>query len=392
MKHKLKIGFFTDTYLPQVNGVVTSIELFRQELERQGHEVYIFCPRVAGEKDGERVIRFKSFRFLFQPEYHVSVPFSRHILRDFWSKDLDIVHAHTPFSIGLMGYYYSYIKRVPFVHTYHTLYPEYIKSYILKGRFITPGMVAKLSAVFSNRCDLTIAPSVKIKKLLEGYGVTKPIKILATGVKIKDFRVKARPNNFRKQFKLKPSDKILTFVGRLGKEKNIDFLISALPLIQKQISARGGSASGGKNAKLVIIGDGPHRANLQKQASRLKVRNSVIFTGYYKKPDVIKAYQASDLFVFASLTDTQGIVIIEAAAAGLPIIAVKDHAFSNILRTGQNGFATGENLQEFTDKVCQVLKNKKLYDKMARKSSQIAKEFSIENQTRKLVRIYRDLK
>ncbi|MCX6745085.1 MAG: glycosyltransferase, partial [Candidatus Parcubacteria bacterium] len=303
MKKKLKIGFFTDTYLPQVNGVVTSIELFRQELERQGHEVYIFCPRVAGEKDGERVIRFKSFRFLFQPEYHISVPFSRHMLRDFWSKDLDIVHAHTPFSIGLMGYYYAYIKKVPFIHTYHTLYPEYIKSYILKGRFITPKMVAKLSAVFSNRCDLTIAPSAKIKKLLKGYGVTKPIKVLATGVKIKEYAVKVKNNNFRRQYSLKSSDKLLIFVGRLGKEKNIDFLIAALPLIQNKI----------KNAKLVIIGDGPHRYNLQKQAQRLKIAKSVIFTGYYKKPEVIKAYQASDLFAFASLTDTQGMVVVEAA-------------------------------------------------------------------------------
>ncbi len=387
MKNKLKIGFFTDTYLPQVNGVVTSIELFRQELERQGHKVYIFCPRVAGEKDSARVIRFKSFRFLFQPEYQVSIPFSRHILRDFWSKDLDIVHAHTPFSIGLMGYYYAYIKKVPFIHTYHTLYPEYIKSYILKGRLITPGMVAKLSAVFSNRCDLTIAPSVKIKKLLAGYGVTKPIDVLATGINIKEYSTKIKQNNFRRQYGLKPADKLLIFVGRLGREKNIDFLISALPLIQKKVSA-----SGGKNTKLIIVGDGPHRANLQKQAVNLKLKDSVVFTGYYTKPEVIKAYQASDIFAFASLTDTQGMVVVEAAAAGLPIVAVKDDAFGEFLQDGKNGFNTQQNKKDFSTKVSQILNNRVLYTKMSKKSQEIAREFTIEKQTKKLVKIYRDLK
>jgi 1,2-diacylglycerol 3-alpha-glucosyltransferase len=381
MKNKLKIGFFTDTYLPQVNGVVTSIELFRQELEHQGHEVYIFCPRVAGEKDNGRVIRFKSFRFLFQPEYHISVPFSRHMLRDFWSKELDIIHAHTPFSIGLIGYYYAYIKRVPFVHTYHTLYPEYIKSYLFKGKVITPAMAAKFSSVFSNRCDLTIAPSIKIKKLLEGYGVTKPVDVLATGVKVSDYAKKVKANHFRKQYGLKPNDKILIFVGRLGKEKNIDFLISAMPLIQKQI----------RNAKLIIVGDGPHRQNLQKQAIKLKIKGSVIFTGYFKKPEVVQAYQASDIFAFASLTDTQGMVVVEAAAAGLPIVAVKDDAFGEFLRNGLNGFNTQHNKKDFSEKVCQILSNKSLYNKMSKKSQEIALEFTIEKQTKKLVGIYRSL-
>jgi 1,2-diacylglycerol 3-alpha-glucosyltransferase len=381
MKNKLKIGFFTDTYLPQVNGVVTSIELFRQELENQGHEVYIFCPRVGGEDDTNRVIRFKSFRFLFQPEYHISIPFSRHILRDFWSKDLDIVHAHTPFSIGLAGYYYAYIKKVPFVHTYHTLYPEYIKSYILKGRVITPNMVAKLSAVFSNRCDLTIAPSIKIKKLLEGYGVNTPIKVLATGIDYGYYSHKVRGNNFRSQFGLKATDKVLIFVGRLGKEKNIDFLISSLPLILKKI----------KNAKLVIIGDGPYHATLKKQAKALKIRNSVIFTGYYKKPEVVKAYQASDLFVFASQTDTQGLVVVEAAASGLPIVAVQDDAFSEFLQNGQNGFMTKQYKMDFADKVCRILSNKALYNRMKKNSQLVAKKFTIEKQTNKLVNVYQNL-
>jgi len=150
MNKKLKIGFFTDTYFPQVNGVVTSIENFRQQLEKLGHQVYIFCPQAGDLKSTRKIIRYKSFKFLFQPEYQVSIPFSFHMVRDFWSKDLDIVHAHTPFSLGLLAYYYAYAKKVPFIYTYHTLYPEYVKAYILKGKFITPNMVAKITAAYSN--------------------------------------------------------------------------------------------------------------------------------------------------------------------------------------------------------------------------------------------------
>jgi len=381
MKNKLKIGFFTDTYLPQVNGVVSSIELFRQELERLGHEVYIFCPKIEDEEDTEKIMRFHSFKFLFQPEYHVSIPFSRHLLKGFWTKDLDIVHAHTPFSIGLLGYYYAYIKRVPFIHTYHTLYPEYIKAYILKGKLITPKMVAKLSAYFSNRCDLTIAPSEKIKSLLKDYGVEKPIVTLATGIKIEEFSKKAAKNDFRKKYGLKNSDKLLLYVGRLGKEKNIDFLIQVLGFLNKK----------SKNYKLILVGDGPHKVQLKKIARKLNLSGNVIFTGYFFKPELIKAYQASDFFVFASLTDTQGLVIMEAAASGLPIVAIKDKAFKNILKDKQNGFATSEDTQEFAEKIKFLTANKKLYRKMSKKSGELANQFSIKRQTQKLVKIYRNL-
>jgi 1,2-diacylglycerol 3-alpha-glucosyltransferase len=252
---------------------------------------------------------------------------------------------------------------------------------LFKGKVITPGMAARFSSVFSNRCDLTIAPSIKIKKLLEGYGVTKPVDVLATGVKVSDYSKKVKANNFRQQYGLKPNDKLLIFVGRLGKEKNVDFLISAMPLIQKTI----------KNAKLIIIGDGPHRANLQKQAINSGIKESVIFTGYFKKLEVVKAYQSSDIFVFASLTDTQGMVVVEAAAAGLPIVAVKDDAFGEFLRNGQNGFNTQRNKKDFSDKVVKILSKKTLYNKMSKKSQEIAREFTIEKQTKKLVGIYRKL-
>ncbi|MFC1598426.1 glycosyltransferase family 4 protein [Patescibacteria group bacterium] len=380
MSNKLRIGFFTDTYRPQINGVVASIDSFRLQLEKKGHQVDVFCPKLGVSKNERNISRFRSFKFVFQPEYHISIPFSRHILKDFWAKELDIVHAHTPFSMGLLGYYYAYIRKVPFVYTYHTLYPEYLKSYVFKGRVITPRMVEKAAALFSNRCDLNIAPSEKIKRLLKSYGVSQPIKVLPTGIKLNEFKKQSK-NTFRKKYKLKKEDKVLIFVGRLGKEKNVDFLIKSLELINKQNT----------DVKLVIIGDGPHKKNLQLLAKKRGLRTQVVFTGYFKKPEVVQAYQASDLFVFASKTDTQGMVILEAAACGLPIVAVKDTAFTNIVKDKINGYTTGESKMTFSKKVLQLVSDEKTYKKMALKSEEIAKDYSIAKQTDKLIDIYKGI-
>ena len=381
MKPKLKIGFFTDTYLPQVNGVVTSIESFRQELEKQGHKVYIFCPRANQKNEDKRVIRFPSIKFVFQPEYHISLPFTRHLLRDFWEKELDIIHAHTPFSLGLLGYYYAYIKKVPFVYTYHTLYPEYVKSYVWKGRLVTPRMVARITAIFSNRCDLNIAPSEKIKKLLKGYGVKRPIKVLATGIRVEKFNKKVRPNNFRSRYKIEPEEDVLLYVGRLGQEKNIEFLLKAFFVLKQNR----------QKLKLLIVGDGPAKKSLENLVRNHGLEKDIIFTGYLSPQEIIKANQAADLFVFASKTDTQGLVILEAAASGLPIVAVKDDAFIKILKNKANGFIVKQNVAEFNQKVLKILDNKKLYQKLSKKSVEIARNLSIEKQTGQLVSAYRKL-
>lgn len=381
MKPKLKIGFFTDTYYPQVNGVVTSIESFRQELEKQGHEVFVFCPRANSKENSNHIIRFRSIRFAFQPEYHISLPFTRHLLKDLWAKDLDIVHAHTPFSMGLLGYYYSYIKKVPFIYTFHTLYPEYVKSYLWHGRVITPRLAEKITAVFSNRCDLNIAPSEKIRQLLKKYGVVKPISVLPTGLDLKRFDQRLKKNKVRGKYRIKPDEKVLLYVGRLGKEKNISLIVKSVQLLKDK----------GLKVKLLIVGDGPDKASLQNLVKNLQLSHEVIFTGYLRGQAVVASYQAADLFVFASKTDTQGLVMLEAAASGLPIVAVKDAAFTNVLINGQNGFAVSQDPKIFADKIIKILADKKLYLKMSAYSSHLAREFTSQKQAQKLEKLYFDL-
>lgn len=380
---KLKIGFFTDTYTPQVNGVITSIDIFRESLEKLGHTVYIFAPAIPGYKDKRnklKIFRFHSMKFAFQKEYRVAFPFSFELAKKIPKLNLDIIHSHTPFSLGILAEFIAGVARIPLVHTYHTLFPEYVKSYIFGGRIITPKMAERLSALYCNRCDVIIAPSPKMDYLLRRYGIKKKIVVIPTGINIKEFR-KPSHNNIRKKYNIPENSKVLIFVGRAGKEKNIDFLIKAFAKINKKVP----------QSFLLLVCEGPYKQNLLKLIKKLNLQDKVCITGYLKKSDVVKAYYASDIFVFASKTDTQGVVILEALACGLPVVAVSDSAFFGILKNEINGFATKSNFNDFSQKLIDLLTDRKKYNKISNMCEKTALEFIASNQAKKLVDVYKDL-
>ena len=304
----MRIGFFTDTYTPQINGVVSSIRLFADALERQGHEVYIFAPTPRQPTDGPRVVRIPSVPFVFQPEMRLASLYSQQAYRLARRANLDIVHSHDPFAVGLFGLAVAKRFRLPYVHTYHTLYPEYVH-YVWETRF-TRAMAERLSREFCDQCDLVLAPSTKIERALNAWGVTAPVEILPTGVDAARF---ANPDmeaaaNLRRRFAIPETDRLLTFVGRVGLEKNIDLLVEAIARVKTP------------GARLLIVGNGPYRAELDAHIASLGVADRVTFTGYLQGDDVAAAYAASDAFFFASLSETQGLVVAEAMASGLPTI------------------------------------------------------------------------
>jgi len=377
-KKRLKIGFFTDTYTPQINGVVTSIETFKKYLEKQGHTVYIFAPTPRQKNDTKKIVRFPSVKFLFQPEMRVAFPYSVDAVKLLNEINLDIIHSHDPFSIGLFGMWVAKRKNIPYVHTYHTLYPEYVH-YIWETRF-TKDLAKRLSRDFCNKCDLIVAPSTKIKKFLKNWGVMKPIEIVPTGADIKDFySSKNSVLVFRKKYKFSSKDKILIFVGRLGKEKNIELLVKSLKKAKTP------------DVKLFIAGNGPHKSTLERLIEKEGLKERVLLPGYLEKKEVVKAYKASSIFVFSSKTETQGLVIAEAMTAGLPIVAVNDLAIADAVKNSHNGFLVKSNPQEFASKIDQILSDKKLYRKMSKNSTALAKEISAEKQAKKLEKIYKEL-
>ncbi|MDO8963402.1 MAG: glycosyltransferase family 4 protein [Coriobacteriia bacterium] len=372
----MRIGFFTDTYTPQINGVVTSIRLFAKALERQGHSVYIFAPTPRQATDGPHIVRIPSVPFAFQPEMRLASIYSAHADRLVRRANLDVIHSHDPFAIGLYGLAVAKRYRIPYVHTYHTLYPEYVH-YIWETRF-TRAMAERLSREFCDQCDMVLAPSTKINKALHDWGVTAPVVTLPTGVDAQLFaeRDPEELDEFRRRFGISQADKLLTFVGRLGKEKNVDLLIDAMAKVTTP------------NARLVIVGNGPYRPELEARIARLGIRDRVIFTDYLNRTDVRSAYLNSEALFFASTSETQGLVIAEAMASGLPVVAVNDLAIADAVSDGVNGFLVPESAGDLAAAADRLMSDPKLRAEMSRVSLERAEDLCIDNQAARLAEVY----
>lgn len=375
----MRIGFFTDTYTPQINGVVTSIRLFADALERLGHEVYIFAPTPRQPEDGPRIVRIPSVPFAFQPEMRLASIYSQRAYEQVARADLDIIHSHDPFAIGLFGLAVAKRFRLPYVHTYHTLYPEYVH-YIWETRF-TRSMAERLSREFCDQCDLVLAPSTKIEKALAGWGVKAPVETLPTGVDGARFaeRDPAMAAELRRRFGIPDPDRLLTFVGRLGLEKNIDLLIDAIAEVRTP------------GARLLIVGNGPYRGELERHVAALDIADRVTFTGYLQRDEVAAAYAMSEAFFFASTSETQGLVVAEAMASGLPVVAVEDLAVGDAVTDGVNGFLTRPEPRALAEAADRLLSDSSLREKMSATSLEMAKDLAIDRMAERLAVLYAGL-
>jgi 1,2-diacylglycerol 3-alpha-glucosyltransferase len=372
---KLKIGFFTDTYTPQFNGVVTSIESFRKELEEQGHEVYVFAPTPNQKTDSKRVFRFHSVRFIFYPGIRVAMPYSQKAYEAANKIKLDIVHTHSPFSLGLFGFWIAKKFKLPYIHTYHTLYPDYVH-YLWKTK-ITQKLAEKLSRDFCNQCDSIISPSTKITKTLKKWGTKKDISTIATGINFKEIKSGSKKDIplFRKKYGIEENEKIVLFLSRIAKEKNIDLLLGVAKKLRN------------KDIKFLIVGDGPYKKEVEQKANKQKL-DKVIFTGFLPREEVPIAYRSADVFAFPSTSETQGLVVAEAMTVGLPIVAIKDLAIGDMVIDNYNGYLTNKNVKDFSSKIEKVLSNKKINNRFSENSIKKVKEFSIKKKTRDLVKLY----
>jgi 1,2-diacylglycerol 3-alpha-glucosyltransferase len=375
----MRIGFFTDTYTPQINGVVTSIQLFAKALERQGHSVYIFAPTPRQTADGPHIVRIPSLPFAFQPEMRVASIYSQHAYTLVRRANLDIIHSHDPFAVGLFGLAMAKRFRVPYVHTYHTLYPEYVH-YVWETRF-TRAMAERLSRDFCDQCDLVLAPSTKIERALHEWGVTSRVERLATGVDADRFRVRdpAAEAELRRRFAIPESDRLLVFVGRLGKEKSVDTLVDAMQHVRTP------------GARLLLVGDGPHREELTEHIAAHGLADRVTFTGYLQREDVAAAYGTSEALFFASTSETQGLVIAEAMAAGLPVVAVDDLAIADAVTDGSNGFLVSGGPTALAQAADRVLGDADLHTRMCEAARSRANDLRIDNQAALLVGFYDEL-
>jgi len=320
----VKFGFFTDTYFPQVSGVATSIKTLKDELEKKGHQVYIFTTTDPNAKEFEEdVIRMPSVPF-------VSFKDRRIVVRGMWyayliakELELDLIHTHTEFGAGMLGKMVGKKLKIPVIHTYHTMYEDYLH-YIAKGKVVKPAHVKYFSRMFANHTTGVVCPSERVIDKLEEYGVTAPMRIIPTGIDIKKFDrpdiTAAMKKKLRLELGLTDNSLMLLSLSRISYEKNIQTIIKGFPKIIDRFP----------EAYLIIVGNGPYVDELKALAQECGVSESVKFTGEVPNDDVAIYYKAADYFVSASTSETQGLTYTEAMAAGTPCI-VEGNAYLNAL-------------------------------------------------------------
>jgi len=379
----MKIGLFSDTFTPQINGVTTILIEVNKILKQMGHEPYIFVPQYS--KDQPRasgnIFRFPALKFIFHKESRFVLPFNKEASSIF--KNLDVVYSHTPFGMGLIAMRVMKKYSIPHVHTYHTHFTEY-RHYLPPLLRPTKGGAIRIVRAFCNRCDAITAPSQSMKDELISYGVTKPIHLLTFGVDLEPFEAPVQINP-RVLHRIADDEILLLYAGRLGSEKNNMFLLRAYrQMVDKW--------KGQKKLKLLFAGDGPDRANLENYTKELKLGDCVLFAGYVERSKLVDYYRAADLFVFASKTETQGIVMTEAMAAGLPVVAVGAMGALDAVYDGETGILVKDDEQIFSQTVLDLLADEKRYQQLRENSKAKAYEISAQLSTGKLLKIFEDLR
>lgn len=382
----MKIGIFSDTYFPQLNGVATSIRTLATALEARGHNVYIFTPsdpRCYEGYDTLHVHRLPSIPVRFVRDYRAGYVFSPFLAKKIIDLNLDIIHTQTEFCLGALGRFISTTQGIPLIHTYHTMYEDYVH-YIGGGHIISKEMARDFSGIYCNSATAVIAPTRKTEQLLKSYGVTKPISVIPTGINTSNFRKdKFSPEEIlelRATLGLEADTPVIISIGRIAKEKSIDVVIAALPKLIEKLP----------DLKMVIVGEGNEIENLGKFAESIGVGDHVMFTGGKPWDEIGKYYQLGNVFCSASVSETQGLTFAEAMAAGVPVVAKKDECIENIITNNATGMLF-ESDEELPDLLYRVLTDKHLSARLSRASVEAMEALSVEAFADSVENLYQDI-
>ena len=383
----MRIGIFTETYTPYISGLVTSEIMLKKALEKQGHEVYVVTANLESFKydydEKERVLKIPGIPTGIY-DSRLSSIYPVRAVNKIKSWNLDVIHSQTEFAIGTFARLFAKQYNIPLVHTYHTMYEDYIY-YITKGYFERSSK--KLLEYFTKfYCETTatelIVPTNKTYKLFkEKYKFEKNINIIPTGIEVERFYDENIDNNelkeLRKTLNIDKDDFILLFVGRLAEEKNIEFLIRAEKKLKEQ----------NNNIKLLIVGDGPDKEKYEKDAESLGLADNIIFTGKTAWEDMPYYYHLADIFVTASKTETQGLTIIEAMASNVVPVCMRDEAFSSMVTEELDGLFF-ETEKEYVDHIMRLYNNPKELEKFDKQARIQAETYSSKYYGERVLEVY----
>lgn len=425
----MRIGLFTDTYRPSINGIVFVVESLKRELENLGHEVYVFCPaksmspskqaELLNEDSDSRIIRFPSIKGAFFDDYDTSVFFPPTVQRRIKELELDMVHVFTPSQIGLVGVRAAKKNDIPLVIQHCTDIYEFVDHYpaVLPGALALAGIVFPMSVklrghdlleiaklykpragvtkwnkdiiesvitILYSKADAVIALCRKSCKQLKSWQYDDyqyELVLMPNGVNALPRPTKTEVKAFREQWNLAEDDEIFGFVGRLGEEKNLPLLIKSF---ERHIAKKR------PKAKLLFVGDFEYRKTLEEMAAATKYADRIIFTGAMPREKLGLAYSVLDVFAFPSLKDTQGWVLHEAAHAGLPIVLV-DKELSEVVQDGVNGFIANDNPTSFGRSIITLLEDANKRQEFGAVSKKLAAKFTESRQVKKLEKLYQEL-
>ena len=380
----MKILITTDLYTPAVNGVVRSALNLIDELNARGHQVKVLTlsnGRHSYEKDGVTYLGSLDVSFIY-PNARIRSARGRKYIRDIMRWRPDIIHSQCEFSTFLIGKDIARELSIPLVHTYHTVYEDYVRYIgIRKSRF-SKRLVKWVTKFVTDRCDAVIAPSQKVEKLLLSYGVTSPLSVIPTGIDLSPFTrelaAKTR-EEMKRALGIPLEDRVLVFVGRLGREKNIEEVIQFF----NRLSLPGLS--------LLLVGDGPDRKRLEELAKLSEYSQKIFFSGMVPPEMVADYYKLGDIFVNASVSETQGLTYIEAMASGLPVVCRRDGCLEGVVFSGENGFLY-DDYAAFSQSVKRLIQGEDTLTVMGKKAREIAcRDFSKESFGKSAELLYQSL-
>jgi glycosyltransferase involved in cell wall biosynthesis len=373
----MHIAHFTNTYHPVVSGVVRSISTFRQSLVELGHLVFIFAQDADNYEDAEPFIfRYPALDLPATHDFPLAIPVSPYVGKLLPSLKLDVIHSHHPFLLGHSAARRASELNLPLVFTFHTRYRDY-SHYIALNQELIKNTIDRIISDYMRRCQHIIVPSESMRQLLaQEYDVTERVTAVPTGIDLQPYQT--ADGQAIRQKRGWGQDKVLISVGRLAKEKNWQTLVTAALQVMKQV----------ENIRLVIIGEGDERQTLEKQAQKAGLGKRVEFTGRLPFDQVPAYLKAADLFCFASVTETQGLVTMEAMAAGLPVVAVDATGTQDEVEHGQQGLLTTNNSDALAQAITQVISDEPLLGRFRQAVKEKAGSFDATVRARRLVAVY----
>jgi glycosyltransferase involved in cell wall biosynthesis len=374
----VRVALFTNNYVPFCGGVTISVETLRQGLDAAGHEAWVFAPRFPRATDiASRIVRYPSLPAGTYPDFALAVPWGRRIARRVAELRFDVFHAHHPFLLGPVARRLARRQGRPLVFTYHTRYEKYAH-YVPIKRSLVEAVAVRLSTRFAARADAVLAPSAILRDELRGRGVRAPIAVVPTGVDVARFRPGDR-DGARRALGLGADERIVLYVGRLDREKSVDRILTAFERVA-------GTVPG---TRLLLVGQGTQAEQLRRQAHASPVGARVRFEGVQPHAELPRYYRAADVFLFASETETQGLVLAEAAACGLPAVAVSAPGCDEVVRDGETGLLTKVDAAALADAAIGLLLDADRRAAMALRAREIAaQQFDVRLQIERTLAVY----